>query len=114
MQDSPLYPWVLSLGGSSPAWPSLRGSGLCQGNAQLDCGGCILFLELCCTGRHRKMGSMVTYFRGFLSYFRGVLCYYSNEGASKHYGLLVKSFAFHQSQKPEPCKEMPGHCKKRL
>lgn len=66
MQDSPLYPWVLSLEGISPAWPSLRGSGLYQGDAQLDCGGCTLFLELCCTGRHSKMGSVVTYFRGVL------------------------------------------------
>lgn len=66
VQDSPSYPWVLSLEGSCPAWPPLRGSGLCQGDAQLDCGGCILFLELCCTGRHRNTGSVVTYFRGVL------------------------------------------------
>lgn len=42
------------------------------------------------------------------------LCYYSNEGASKHYGLLDKSFACDQSQKPDNCREVPGHCKKKL
>lgn len=100
VQDRPWHHWMLSPLGSSPNWPTLRGSGLCQGDACLDRSGCTLCPELCRTGRCSKTGPAVTYFRGVL---RTSVTMAMRLQANIMGFFLVKGLAFNQSQKLDPC-----------